>query len=62
MPGRCGAYHSVVADGIVWPTLNIHNRTGGSADDRVETMEFDLSNKPLSACTTARGDTGRLRR
>jgi len=51
-----------VADGIVWPTLNIHNRTGGSADDRVETMEFDLSNKPLSACTTARGDTGRLRR
>ena len=47
--------------------FNIHNRTGGSADDLVKTMEFDLSKKPLNGTWSlrvydgARGDTGRLR-
>nr|WP_206859858.1 S8 family serine peptidase [Lysobacter changpingensis] len=47
--------------------FNLHNRSGGSADNLVKTVELDLSNKPLDGTWRlrvydgARGDTGRLR-
>jgi len=47
--------------------FNLHNRTGGSADDLVKTMDFDLSAKPLNGIWKLRvydggkGDVGKLR-
>jgi len=54
----------VAPDGTLF---NLHNRTGGSADDLVKTVDLDLSNTPLDGTwhlrvyDGARGDTGRLR-
>ncbi|BDU15712.1 S8 family serine peptidase [Lysobacter auxotrophicus] len=54
----------VAPDGTLF---NLHNRSGGSADDLVKSVELDLSSKPLNGTWKlrvydgARGDTGRLR-
>jgi len=54
----------VAPDGTLF---NLHNRSGGSADDLVKSVDLDLSGEPLNGTWKlrvydgARGDTGRLR-
>ena len=53
----------VAPDGTVY---NIHNRTGGSADNVIGTFNKDLSSEPLNGTwklrvnDNASGDTGRI--